>query len=113
MRSITIINFTFLGENLDKIYRITLHVVYLLGAMVVSAFLQAPFLTRSAILGIVPVNLASYLKHGLNACLDFVSITVLILLITASKDIFYYMKYIKSIYRTLCKYLFILQCIIL
>ncbi|XP_058792606.1 protein brambleberry-like [Phymastichus coffea] len=71
------------GENLEKVYRITLHLVYLFAAMVVAAFLQAPFLTRSAILGIVPLNLASYLKHGLSACLDFISMSMLILLITA------------------------------
>lgn len=57
--------------------------------MVVAAFLQAPFLTRTAILGIVPLNLASYLKQGTNACLDFVSISILILLITASKNSYY------------------------
>ncbi|OXU28535.1 hypothetical protein TSAR_008980 [Trichomalopsis sarcophagae] len=70
------------GESIDKVYRIVLHVVYLLGAMIAAAFLHAPFLTRSAILGVVPLNLASYLKHGLSACLDFVSLSVLILLIT-------------------------------
>lgn len=78
--------FSFSGENLEKVYRIALHVVYLLGAMIVAAFLHAPFLTRSAILGAVPLNLATYLKHGLNASLDFISLTALIVLITASED---------------------------
>lgn len=73
-----------LGASIDKVYRIILHVVYLLGAMIVAAFLHAPFLTRSAILGVVPLNLASYLKHGLSACLDFVSLSALLILITAS-----------------------------
>jgi hypothetical protein len=52
--------------------------------MIIAAFLQAPLLTRTAILGIVPVNLISYLKHGLHASIDFISLTFLLLLITAS-----------------------------
>ncbi|XP_023245910.1 protein brambleberry-like isoform X2 [Copidosoma floridanum] len=71
------------GENLEKAYRSILHVVYLFGAMVFASFLQAPFITRSAILGVVPLNLLSYLKHGLSASLDFISLTVLIIIITA------------------------------
>lgn len=70
---------------MQRMYRISLHVVYLLCAMIVAAFLHAPFLTRITIMGIVPVNLVSYLKHGMEACLDFPSITALIFLITASK----------------------------
>ena len=54
--------------------------------MLVAAFLHAPFLTRSAILGVVPLNLATYLKHGMNASLDFISLTALILVITMSKN---------------------------
>lgn len=84
------LKFIFSGNNLEKIYRITLHIIYLLLAMVVAAFLQAPFLTRTSILGIVPLNLASYLKQGSSACLDFVSISILILLITGSKDLFFF-----------------------
>ncbi|KAL7302784.1 hypothetical protein TKK_0004825 [Trichogramma kaykai] len=103
------------GEHLEKIYRITLHVIYLLGAMVVAAFLHAPFLTRTAIMGIIPLNLASYLKHGLTACLDFYSLTVLIILITTMHYIMNAIQYlvrskssseltkedIKKIYKTL------------
>lgn len=75
----------FLGEQVQKIYRIVSHVVYILVAMIIAAFLQAPFLTRASILGIVPANLVTYLKHGMEASLDFTSMTVLIFLITASK----------------------------
>ena len=71
------------GEQLHKMYRTGLHIVYILCAMIVAAFLQAPLLTRITILGIVPLNLASYLKHGMEACLDFTSLTALIFLITA------------------------------
>ncbi|KAL6433450.1 hypothetical protein ACFW04_006529 [Cataglyphis niger] len=71
------------GEQVQKIYRIVSHVVYILVAMIIAAFLQAPFLTRASILGIVPVNLVTYLKHGMEASLDFTSMTVLIFLITA------------------------------
>ncbi|XP_076300013.1 protein brambleberry [Lasioglossum baleicum] len=71
------------GEQMQKMYRTGLHVVYLLCAMVIAAFLHAPLLTRITILGLVPLNLASYLKHGMDACLDFTSMTVLIFLITA------------------------------
>ncbi|XP_015180889.1 PREDICTED: protein brambleberry-like [Polistes dominula] len=70
------------GEQLQRIYRTVLHIAYLFTAMITAAFLNAPFWTRAAIMGIVPLNLCSYLKHGLEACLDFVSITALILLIT-------------------------------
>ena len=71
------------GEQMHKMYRTGLHIVYLLCAMIVAAFLQAPLLTRITVLGIVPLNLASYLKHGMEACLDFTSLTALIFLITA------------------------------
>ncbi|XP_078043072.1 protein brambleberry [Augochlora pura] len=71
------------GEQMHKMYRTGLHVVYLLCAMVIAAFLHAPLLTRITIMGLVPLNLASYLKHGMDACLDFTSMTVLIFLITA------------------------------
>ncbi|KAM0734027.1 Protein brambleberry [Formica fusca] len=71
------------GEQVQKIYRIVSHVVYILVAMIIAAFLQAPFLTRASILGIVPANLVTYLKHGMEASLDFTSMTVLIFLITA------------------------------
>nr|XP_033321462.1 protein brambleberry-like [Megalopta genalis]XP_033321471.1 protein brambleberry-like [Megalopta genalis] len=71
------------GEHMHKMYRTGLHVVYLLCAMVIAAFLHAPLLTRITIMGLVPLNLASYLKHGMDACLDFTSMTVLIFLITA------------------------------
>ncbi|XP_017887042.1 uncharacterized protein LOC108629130, partial [Ceratina calcarata] len=70
------------GEQMHRIYRIGLHVVYLLCCMVIAAFLHAPLLTRITIMGLVPMNLVSYLKHGMDACLDFPSITVLIILIT-------------------------------
>lgn len=69
---------------MQKVYRISLHVVYILVAMIVAAFLQAPLLTRATIMSIVPINVATYLKHGVDACLDFTSMTVLIVLITAS-----------------------------
>jgi len=59
--------------------------MYILVAMIVAAFLQAPFLTRATIMGIVPANLSTYLKHGMEASLDFISMTVLIFLITASE----------------------------
>ncbi|XP_072758730.1 protein brambleberry [Anoplolepis gracilipes] len=71
------------GEQVQRMYRIVSHVVYILVAMIIAAFLQAPFLTRASILGIVPVNLVTYLKHGMEASLDFTSMTVLIFLITA------------------------------
>ena len=67
-----------------QIYRVGLHIVYLLFAMVIAAFLHAPLLTRITIMGLVPLNLVSFLKHGMDACLDFVSISVLIFLITIS-----------------------------
>lgn len=70
---------------MQRAYRIFLHIVYILVAMIVAAFLQAPFLTRATIMGIVPANLVTYLKHGMEASLDFMSMTVLIFLITASK----------------------------
>ncbi|OAD55968.1 hypothetical protein WN48_04093 [Eufriesea mexicana] len=70
------------GEQMYRMYRISLHIVYLLFAMVIAAFLNAPLLTRIIIIGIVPLNLISYLKHGMDACLDFISISVLIFLIT-------------------------------
>lgn len=69
---------------MHRIYRIGLHIIYLLFAMVIAAFLHAPFLTRITIMGIVPLNLLSFLKHGMDACLDFVSMSVLIFLITMS-----------------------------
>ncbi|XP_015123124.1 protein brambleberry [Diachasma alloeum] len=71
------------GEQLQRIYRISLHIIYLLAAMIVAAFLNAPFLTRATIMGFIPLNLITFLKHGMNACLDFTSITVLIFFITA------------------------------
>ncbi|KAG5308450.1 BMBL protein, partial [Acromyrmex insinuator] len=71
------------GEQMQKAYRIFLHIMYLLVAMIVAAFLQAPFLTRATIMGVIPANLVTYLKQGTEACLDFTSITVLIFLITA------------------------------
>ncbi|XP_008554835.1 protein brambleberry isoform X3 [Microplitis demolitor] len=70
------------GEQLQKVYQISLHIVYLLGAMIIAAFLNAPFLTRASIMGLIPMNLVSFLKHGMNACLDFTSLTMLIFLIT-------------------------------
>lgn len=70
---------------MQRVYRIFLHIVYILVAMIVAAFLQAPFLTRATIMAVVPVNLLTYLKHGMEASLDFISITVLIFLITASE----------------------------
>ncbi|XP_018049621.1 PREDICTED: protein brambleberry-like [Atta colombica] len=70
------------GEQMQRAYRIFLHVIYLLVAMIIAAFLQAPFLTRATIMGIIPANLVTYLKQGMEACLDFTSITVLIFLIT-------------------------------
>lgn len=73
-----------LGEKMYQIYRVGLHIVYLLFAMVIAAFLHAPLLTRITIMGLVPLNLVSFLKHGMDACLDFVSISVLIFLITMS-----------------------------
>lgn len=78
-----------------QIYRAGLHIVYLLFAMVIAAFLHAPLLTRITIMGLVPLNLASFLKHGMDACLDFVSISVLIFLITMS------MYFIKKIFINL------------
>ncbi|XP_029167264.1 protein brambleberry-like [Nylanderia fulva] len=71
------------GEQLQRMYRIVSHVVYILVAMIIAAFLQAPFLTRASILAVVPVNLVTYLKHGMEASLDFTSMTVLIFLISA------------------------------
>ncbi|XP_076236306.1 protein brambleberry isoform X2 [Calliopsis andreniformis] len=71
------------GEQMQRMYRICLHIVYLLCAMIVAAFLHAPLSTRITVMGIVPLNLVSYLKHGMEACLDFTSITALIFLITA------------------------------
>lgn len=71
------------GEQMQRAYRVFLHIVYILVAMIIAAFLQAPFLTRATILGIVPANLLTYLKHGMEASLDFMSITMLIFLITA------------------------------
>ncbi|KAL6257682.1 hypothetical protein P5V15_011338 [Pogonomyrmex californicus] len=70
------------GEQMQKVYRTFLHVVYILVAMIVAAFLQAPFLTRATILSVVPANLLTYLKHGMEVSLDFMSMTVLIFLIT-------------------------------
>ncbi|XP_015433620.1 PREDICTED: protein brambleberry-like [Dufourea novaeangliae] len=70
------------GEQMHKMYCTGLHVVYLLCAMIIAAFLHAPFITRLTIMGLVPLNLLSYLKHGMEACLDFTSMTVLIFLIT-------------------------------
>lgn len=70
---------------MQKAYCIFLHIMYILVAMIVAAFLQAPFLTRATIMGIVPANLLTYLKHGMEASLDFTSMTVLIFLITASE----------------------------
>lgn len=70
------------GDQFEKVYRTGLHVIYLLIAMVVASFLQAPFLTRFTIMGILPLNLVSYLREGAEACLDFGSITALIFLIT-------------------------------
>lgn len=82
---------------MHRVYRISLHIVYLLFAMVIAAFLHAPLLTRVTILGLVPLNLVSFLKHGMDACLDFVSMSVLIFLITMSM---YYTRkiFIESIY---------------
>ncbi|XP_018355868.1 PREDICTED: protein brambleberry-like [Trachymyrmex septentrionalis] len=71
------------GEQMQRAYRIFLHIMYLLVAMIIAAFLQAPFLTRATIMGVIPANLVTYLKQGMEACLDFTSITVLIFLITA------------------------------
>ena len=72
---------------MQRAYRIFLHIIYLLVAMIIAAFLQAPFLTRATIMGIIPANLVTYLKQGMEACLDFTSITVLIFLITGSEYI--------------------------
>ncbi|XP_043257468.1 protein brambleberry-like [Colletes gigas] len=70
------------GEQMHRMYRVGLHIIYLLCAMIIASFLYAPFLTRITIMGIVPLNLVSYLRHGMEACLDFPSMTILILLIT-------------------------------
>lgn len=85
---------------MHRIYRISLHIVYLLSAMIIAAFLHAPLLTRVTILGLVPLNLVSFLKHGMDACLDFVSMSVLIFLITMS------MYYTKKIFIELIYILF-------
>ncbi|KAL0099872.1 hypothetical protein PUN28_019950 [Cardiocondyla obscurior] len=71
------------GEQIQRAYRTFLHVVYIMAAMIVAAFLHAPFLTRAFIMGVVPANLLTYLKHGMEASLDFTSMTMLIFLITA------------------------------
>ncbi|EZA58740.1 hypothetical protein DMN91_009181 [Ooceraea biroi] len=71
------------GEQMQRMYRTFLHVAYLLVAMIVAAFLQAPFLTRATIMSILPVNLITYWKRGPEVSLDFISMTVLIFLITA------------------------------
>ncbi|XP_043674728.1 protein brambleberry-like isoform X2 [Vespula pensylvanica] len=84
------------GERLQKVYRTVLHILYLLIAMITAAFLNAPFWTRAAIMGIIPLNLCSYLKHGLEACLDFPSITALIFLITM-------MHFLMSGIQYICK----------
>lgn len=83
------------GLQMQKVYRTCLHVIYILTAMIVAGFLQAPFLTRVTILGIIPLNLTAYLKHGMEASLDFFSITALIILITI-------MHYVMSIIQYLC-----------
>ncbi|KAH0550330.1 protein brambleberry-like [Cotesia glomerata] len=70
------------GEQLQKVYQISMHIIFLLGAMIIAAFLNAPFLTRASIMGLIPMNLVTFLKHGMNACLDFTSLTMLIFLIT-------------------------------
>ncbi|XP_012135755.1 protein brambleberry [Megachile rotundata] len=70
------------GDQMHRMYRAGLHIVYLLLAMVTASFLHAPLLTRITIMGLVPLNLLSYLKHGMDACLDFTSLTALIFLIT-------------------------------
>lgn len=93
------IYFLFLGEQVQKLYRTFLHIVYILVAMIVAAFLQAPFLTRATIIGLIPVNLITYLKHGLEASLDFTSMTVLIFLITGSK---YYMNSFSLLFSYTC-----------
>nr|XP_050855634.1 protein brambleberry-like isoform X3 [Vespula vulgaris] len=84
------------GERLQRVYRTVLHILYLLIAMITAAFLNAPFWTRAAIMGIIPLNLCSYLKHGLEACLDFPSITALIFLITM-------MHFLMSGIQYICK----------
>ncbi|KAK2587708.1 hypothetical protein KPH14_003821 [Odynerus spinipes] len=83
-------------EQLQRVYRAVLHILYLLIAMITAAFLNAPFWTRVAIMGIIPLNLASYLKHGLEACLDFTSITALIFLITGMHFVMNGIQYICS-----------------
>lgn len=86
-------------------------------AMIVAAFLQAPFLTRASILVIVPVNLITYLKHGMEASLDFTSMTVLIFLITASKyytnqNIYTKQYIVYNVNIDLYLMYFLMQCIL-
>lgn len=94
--------FIFLGEQVQRVYRIFLHVIYILVAMIVAAFLQMPCLTRASIMGIVPMNLITYLKLGTEASLDFTSMTVLIFLITAS-ELCEYISYTLQYKRLLKK----------
>ncbi|XP_011499330.1 PREDICTED: protein brambleberry-like [Ceratosolen solmsi marchali] len=91
------------GENVDKIYRISLHVVYLFATMIIATFLQAPFLTRTAILGLIPINFISYLKHGLSASIDFISLTFLLLFITAIHYLFSGIQYLLRLKNKIIK----------
>ncbi|XP_071555163.1 protein brambleberry-like [Temnothorax nylanderi] len=70
-------------EEMQRAYHTFSHIVYILVAMIVAAFFQAPFFTRGTIMLVVPANLCIYLKYGMEASLDFTSMTVLIFLITA------------------------------
>ncbi|XP_076180261.1 uncharacterized protein LOC143153202 [Ptiloglossa arizonensis] len=69
------------GEEMRRMYSIGLHIIYLMGAMIVTTFLHAPLLPRIIIMGIVSLNLALYLKHGIEVSLSFTTMTALIFFI--------------------------------
>ncbi|XP_034944424.1 protein brambleberry-like [Chelonus insularis] len=67
---------------------ISFHIFYLLGAMIIAAFLNLPFFVRLLIVILIPLNTMILLKDGMEADLDFTSITLLLFLSTIGYYIF-------------------------
>ncbi|GLG94206.1 Uncharacterized protein GBIM_01465 [Gryllus bimaculatus] len=65
------------------IYTVFMHIVYLLLGMIAIAYVHAPAFTRMCLLIIVPLNLSVLYHHGDNTALDFISMSMIILLLSA------------------------------
>jgi hypothetical protein len=71
------------GNQLDQLYSCVLHFLYLIVGMIITAFFNAPTVTRTVLLLLVPLNVAVTYNHGAAVALNFPSMTMFILASTA------------------------------